>query len=73
VTDNSVDAILYALRDWMEAHADLEERRGEYSGDSPSYALGHWYEVEQAAQNRARAALSDFIAVEVERQLAVKP
>ena len=64
-----INRILSALTGWMEAHKELEERRGEYKGYSPGYALAHWYEREQEAQNEARVALSEYVAAEVARQL----
>lgn len=57
----TVDDLFDALSDCVEAREELRQRRAEYTGYSPSWALASWIEAEEHAKQRLKQALDAYI------------
>lgn len=60
-----VEAILSAFDDYHEATVELDQHRAEYTGYSPSYALGSWIELQNKSKRRVVEALDAYVDAKI--------
>lgn len=61
----SIDDLISAFEDVIEAREELRERQSEYTGYSPSWALASWIESEAKAKEKLAERLSAYIRQEI--------
>jgi hypothetical protein len=66
IPDSSIDLLLTAFEDWLEARTELNQMKSEYTGYSPSYHLQSWIDMEDKAKNQVREALKNLLGLKKE-------